>query len=132
MIPKEGVGAFVVETTLDAETFEVGDMWHGDVRLARYVMARELGEPIKVAQRFGDHITLESYALSANTIAPGDVLQVQLDWRTDAPLDTRYKVFVQLLDENGVLVAQRDSEPGGGTRIQMILLRVAPLEQAAE
>jgi signal transduction histidine kinase len=25
-----------------------------------------------------------------------------------------------------------DSEPGGGTRIQMILPRVAPLEQAAE
>ncbi|MFN8451643.1 MAG: hypothetical protein U0521_24400 [Anaerolineae bacterium] len=44
----------------------------------------------------------------------GDALQVRLDWRTDAPLTTRYKVFLQLLDANGTLAAQRDSEPGGG------------------
>src|SRR5690606_24426899 len=63
---------------------------------------------------FGEVITLESYALSETAFAPGDVLQIRLIWRTDAPLETRYKVFVQLLDSGGRLVAQRDSEPGGG------------------
>jgi hypothetical protein len=42
------------------------------------------------------------------------VLQVRLDWRAELPLTQRYKVFVQLLDANGILAAQRDSEPGGG------------------
>jgi hypothetical protein len=29
-------------------------------------------------------------------------------------LDAHYKVFLQLLNADGVLAAQRDSEPGGG------------------
>lgn len=104
----------VVETTLDTQTFEVGDQWYGDVRLARYVMPAVFPAPVDSGARFGDDITLLSYALNSETAAPGDVLQVQLNWSTAAPLETRYKVFLQLLDENGVLVAQRDSEPGGG------------------
>jgi mannosyltransferase len=104
----------VVETTLDALAFEVGDQWYGDVRLARYVMPGALEAPVEADVRFGEHITLERYALSSETVAPGDVLQVQLQWRADEIIMTRYKVFVQLLDEDGVLVAQRDSEPGGG------------------
>jgi hypothetical protein len=104
----------IVETTLDAAAFEVGDRWYGDVRLARYVMPAELTDSIPVTAQFGDQITLESFALNADELAPGDVLQVRLDWRADETLETRYKVFLQLLDENGLLVAQRDSEPGGG------------------
>ena len=34
-----------------------------------------------------------------------------LFWRTEAPLDTRYKITVQMLDENGLVAAQHDSEP---------------------
>ncbi len=41
-------------------------------------------------------------------------MEIALDWRTDSSLDARYKVFVQLLDANGALAAQRDSEPGDG------------------
>jgi hypothetical protein len=107
----------VVESTLDAEAFESGEnVWYGDVRLARYVMPAGLPEPTPSGARFGEAITLEAYALGG-TAQPGDVLQVRLDWQTAAPLDRRYKVFVQLLDKNGVLVAQRDSEPGGGSAL---------------
>jgi 4-amino-4-deoxy-L-arabinose transferase-like glycosyltransferase len=104
----------IVETTLDQQAFEVGETWYGDVRLARYVMPVEPQISREANARFGDQITLERYALSAETLATGDTLQVRLDWRTDAALTTRYKVFLQLLDANGVLAAQRDSEPGGG------------------
>jgi hypothetical protein len=104
----------VVETTLDSEAFEVGDTWYGDVRLSRYVMPAVFPAPTDSGARFGDSITLLSYALNSAMVAAGDVLQIHLNWSTAAPLDTRYKVFVQLLDEDGVLVAQRDSEPGGG------------------
>ncbi|MBC7810841.1 MAG: glycosyltransferase family 39 protein [Burkholderiales bacterium] len=104
----------VVETTLDAEAYEAGNTWYGDVRLARYVSPAELTETVEAGARFGDSIVLERYALSATTLAAGDVLQLRLDWHTDEALDTRYKVFVQLLAPDGLLAAQRDSEPGGG------------------
>jgi len=104
----------VVETTLDANAFELGDTWYGDVRLARYVTAAPLPLVGETNAPFGDQITLTQYALNSLIFQPGDVLQIQFTWRTNAPLNTRYKVFVQLLDQNSVLVAQRDSEPGGG------------------
>ena len=107
----------VVETTLDANAFELGDTWYGDVRLARYVTAAPLPIERESGAQFGDQITLEPYALNAETSQRGDALQIQFTWQTAAPLTTRYKVFVQILDQTGVLVAQRDSEPGGGLAI---------------
>ncbi|MBI1258436.1 MAG: hypothetical protein GC204_13275 [Chloroflexi bacterium] len=107
----------VVESTLDGETFELSETWYGDVRLARY----ETPIPLTIAHTsgaaFGDHISLVDYALSAETLQSGDALQVEFHWQTDAPLTERYKVFLQLLDANGALAAQRDSEPGGGLAI---------------
>jgi mannosyltransferase len=106
----------IVETTLDNETFAAGDdQWFGDVRLARYVTPATLGEATTANARFGDSIVLERYATSGRSLRAGDVLQVRLEWRTEAALTTRYKVFVQLLSSGGVLVAQRDSEPGGNS-----------------
>ncbi len=107
----------VVEATLSSGAFELGDQWYGDVRLARYAMPAALTVTHDSGAQFGDHITLTSYALSSETLQAGDALQVQLNWQTDAALTTRYKVFLQLLDANGGLVAQRDSEPGGGLAI---------------
>jgi hypothetical protein len=104
----------VVESTLDAEAYEARSDWYGDVRLVRYVMPVEPTIVRESGVRFGDSITLESYSLSTDSVQPGDVLQLRLTWRTTSPLAMRYKVFVQLLDSNGVLAAQRDSEPGGG------------------
>jgi mannosyltransferase len=104
----------VVETTLDAGAFELDDTWYGDLRLARYVMPASMQIERVSGAKFGGMIALVSYALSAETLSPGDVLQVRLDWRAETPLTQRYKVFVQLLDASGVLAAQRDSEPGGG------------------
>lgn len=108
----------IVERTLDQEAFEAGDTWYGDVRLARYVMPQPLttvraSDALFTAEN-GDAIRLERYALSEMEITAGSALQAQFDWRTDAPLERRYKVFIQLLDANGALAAQRDSEPGGG------------------
>jgi mannosyltransferase len=104
----------VVETTLNAQAFEAASQWYGDVRLVRYASPVEPAIVHTGSAQFGEAITLERYTLSSPTVRPGDVLQVRLDWRTDTKLDTRYKVFVQLLDEEGRLAAQRDSEPGGG------------------
>jgi len=57
---------------------------------------------------------LQSVSLSANELRAGDLLQLQLTWIADETPDIRYKVFLQLLNSDGVLAAQRDSEPAGG------------------
>lgn len=107
----------IVEGTLDAQTFEADDTWYGDVRLARYASPALFSEVQMSGAQFGDAITLQSYALSAQRVAPGDVLQIQLIWTTSRVLNTRYKIFVHLVNPDGVIVAQRDAEPGGNHAI---------------
>jgi hypothetical protein len=114
----------IVEIALDAGAFELSDQWYGDVRLARYAMPQPLDFVVEPDASFMGTtiITLDSYALSgrepdrdfAIRAAPGDVIQARLAWRADEPITARYKVFLQLLDAGGALIAQRDSEPGGG------------------
>ena len=99
---------------LDNQAYELDETWYGDVRLARYAAPDTAITMQAAGVKFGDQITLVAYGISSATVTAGDALQVAFDWRTDAPLTTRYKVFLQLLDANGVLVAQRDSEPQGG------------------
>lgn len=104
----------IVEATLNQKAFEISDVWVGDLRYAQYASPADFGAGQPLDARFGQHIRLASAALSATEVLPGEVLQAQFSWQTDVPLTTRYKVFLQLLDADGFLVAQRDSEPGGG------------------
>jgi hypothetical protein len=107
----------IVEDTLNSAAFEAGqDIWYGDVRFAEYVTPVTMPDSKPVHRLFGDSIMLERAAVSGRVFRPGDVVQIRLEWTTDAPLNKRYKVFVQLLDAGGVLVAQRDSEPVGGSQ----------------
>jgi hypothetical protein len=64
--------------------------------------------------RLGVGITLEGYALPETTFAPGDIVPLTLFWRAEATPAERYKVFVHLVNAEGTLVAQTDTEPGGG------------------
>jgi hypothetical protein len=107
----------VVERTLDTRAFEASDTWYGDVRLVRYLTPDDMPDPVPSGAQFGAFITLHDYAISSTRVAAGDAVQIALTWETDTPLIDRYKVFVQLLNADGMLVAQRDSEPGGGLAI---------------
>lgn len=103
----------IVEKTLSSQAFAVNSTWYGDVRFTQYATLPATSElPIKIAARFGASIMLASASLTATTVSPGDALGVTLNWSTDQHLDRRYKVFVQLLNTQGVLAAQHDSEPG--------------------
>ena len=105
----------VVETTFNRDAFEVDDRWVDDLRYVLYVSPADMSEPTVLARDFADEILLHAVALSTTTLAPGDVLQVQLVWTALAAPSGRYKAFLQLLNGEGVLVAQRDSEPVGGS-----------------
>jgi 4-amino-4-deoxy-L-arabinose transferase-like glycosyltransferase len=106
----------VIETWLDAHTYKATEQWIGAVRFATYSVPAQLSNRPQQASavRFGDHITLAGFTLPTQPLSPGDILQLDLFWRTDATLTERYKIFVHILDANGVIAAQTDREPGGG------------------
>jgi mannosyltransferase len=106
----------VIESWLDAHTYKATEQWINSIRLATYAVPLKLSDApeVKSGARFGESITLDGYTLPAAQVQPGDILQLDLFWRTDVPLSERYKVFVHVLDANGRIVAQTDREPGGG------------------
>ncbi len=107
----------VVEATLTAQAFQVDSRWYGDVRFVLYAAQGQAATaPTDILDvRFGGHITLHGFALDRTAHRPGEVLTLTLFWRTDAPLQARYKVFVHLYaDPDAPPPAQHDSEPGGG------------------
>ena len=106
----------VVERWLDANAYKAAEEWVGDVRFVVYAVPEgATGElATTTAAPFGEAITLEGYTLAAPPLQAGDILPVTLFWSTAAPVAARYKVFLHLVDANGAVVAQRDSEPGGG------------------
>jgi 4-amino-4-deoxy-L-arabinose transferase-like glycosyltransferase len=108
----------VIESWLDAHTYKATEQWISSIRFVTYAVPAELSTVPETpgGVRFGDHITLDGYTLSTPEVQPGDILQLDLFWRTAAPLSERYKVFVHALDANGKIVAQTDREPGGGQK----------------
>ncbi|UCG23003.1 MAG: glycosyltransferase family 39 protein [Chloroflexota bacterium] len=106
----------LVERWLDANAFKAREEWVGDVRFVTYAVAGEpAGKLVEAPDlRWADAIQLASFTLSTTELPAGDIVQVALSWQSDRPLSERYKVFLHLVDSQGRIVAQRDSEPGGG------------------
>lgn len=115
----------VIEHWLDANTFKAGEEWVGDVRLAIYAVSPLAGPTAPVpptpsgatfAALDGENIVLHEFTAWPVAARPGDVVGVRLLWSADATPARRYKVFLHLLAADGRLMAQRDGEPGGGSR----------------
>lgn len=70
--------------------------------------------PEAVNVRFGQALTLLEAGRSATTASPGDEVTLRLNWALTRPLTRNYSVFVHLIDEHDVIVAQRDMYPGQG------------------
>jgi hypothetical protein len=109
----------VIEGWLDAHAFKAMDRWFGNVRLAMWALPRspEGAEVAPAGHVLGGQIRLNGYSVLTAEPAGGEVLQVALHWEALAPIAARYKVFVHLVDAQGAIVTQRDSEPGGGARL---------------
>jgi len=108
----------IIETRLAERAFKARDEWHGNVRLAVYGIApAERGARYDVGAQVGDEIALAAFRLDERAARPGDIMTLTLNWRALLTPSARYKVFVHLLDANDRVVAQRDGEPVGDTRI---------------
>jgi 4-amino-4-deoxy-L-arabinose transferase-like glycosyltransferase len=68
----------------------------------------------RLDETFGGKIALLGYDLSAAQVRPGEELLVTLYWRALDNVTRDYSVVVHLLDQNDVIVAQRDSHPAQG------------------
>jgi len=66
---------------------------------------------------FGGQARLLGYELPEQSVRPGERLRLTLFWQAVKPMDRDYSVFVHLVDDNGLIVAQRDSYPAGGNGI---------------
>jgi 4-amino-4-deoxy-L-arabinose transferase-like glycosyltransferase len=109
----------LVEHWLDQQAFKGLESWQGNLRFVTYTLPGELAcHDLTPAPQFGSAISLIASCAppSPAPVAPGGVLPVGLRWSTDQPLSERYKVTVQLLNSRNQVVAQRDSEPVGGTQ----------------
>jgi hypothetical protein len=62
---------------------------------------------------FGDQIALVGLA-RPDSVVRGSTLSLKLYWRALAPIAEDYTVFVHLVDANGNIIAQRDSQPQRG------------------
>lgn len=66
--------------------------------------------------RFGDMIALIGFGYAEGGHTRGGTLPVALAWRALRPMELDYTVFMHLVDRDGKLWAQADSQPLGGTR----------------
>lgn len=107
----------LIERWLDEHAFKATDEWVGDVRVVMYAVSTDTTGGMETVTQtdvpFGDDITLDGYTIAPERPFAGDVMQLTLFWKTAVSLNTRYKVFIHLLDSDGKRVTQRDSEPGG-------------------
>jgi 4-amino-4-deoxy-L-arabinose transferase-like glycosyltransferase len=109
----------VVEHWLNEHAYRTRDEWYGDIRYTLYaspggVQTSPTEHPLNA--NLGDEITLSGYSVASEVIKPGGIMQLTLFWQVRNEVTEDYAVFVHLLDHKGQLVAQRDSEPVGGSR----------------
>jgi len=92
----------------------------GDVRLGLHLPSDQRFEaerlpvpPLESEPRLGDGVKLIAAQLGT-AVRSGEALPMVFFWRTLAPMDTSYTVFVQAIDEGGVKVGQIDHLPCDG------------------
>ncbi|MFN3981142.1 MAG: hypothetical protein ACK4SA_12245 [Caldilinea sp.] len=106
-----------VERWLDANAFKAMESWQGNLRFVTYALASDLEQTMTSSVRWENGMVLSEVQQphpAPQRVTPGNAAMVQLQWFADMPLTRRYKVSVQLLDDRNQVIAQHDSEPGGG------------------
>jgi hypothetical protein len=64
---------------------------------------------------FGGVIRLRDYAYGTRSFKPGATVHLTLEWEAMGTMDEAYKVFVHVLGQDGLPIAQQDNEPQNGT-----------------
>jgi hypothetical protein len=70
---------------------------------------------------FSGEMKLLGYRLQENAVAPGQSLHLTLYWQAQIAMDRNWSIFVHVVDDQGVIVAQRDRYPGNGALATTLL-----------
>jgi hypothetical protein len=70
--------------------------------------------PIPFSITFADKAQLISAEVDRVAAQPGEPIKVTLYWNARQPIDRSLVEFVHLIDDQGIMVAQRDTWPGRG------------------
>ncbi len=104
-----------IERALARSAFKANDVWITSVRLARYGIGPLPTRPgVDLDVLLDGRLRLTGYHLPATAYGPGDCIPLTLFWEADESLSEPSKVFVHLVDRDGVLTAQADMEPQAG------------------
>lgn len=111
----------IIESWLAQNAFKASESWQGHVRFAIYAIPEFSLSRERIASTdwvFGDPplLHLRGVGMGAETVTAGEVLPLSMAWEAVSPISDRYKITVQLLNEQNQVVAQRDAEPAGGLR----------------
>jgi len=78
-------------------------------------VAQAAAIPHQTDVTFGTFARLRGYALDRDTVQPGERFQLTLYWEALGPADRNYALFAHVLNDQDIIVAQRDTHPGLGT-----------------
>lgn len=106
------------EGWLNEQGYRAWEGWYGGTRLVVYgtSLGIEEIELEPLGAKFGEGLRLLGYRLYDSQVEPGGMIRLTLRWQAKERIGQDYKVFLHLLDGEGRIVAQRDSEPVGGSR----------------
>jgi hypothetical protein len=70
---------------------------------------------------FGGEMRLLGFDFSPSQVVPGETLHLTLYWQAEILMDRNWSIFVHVVDEAGVIVAQRDRYPAAGALATTLL-----------
>lgn len=97
-----------VATRLAADAFPLDEQWFDGGRLSRYAHFPSVPAEISADVPFEDGISLEKFAVTAQSVSAGDVLGIRLQWRRSVAANVPLVAFVHLLGADGTLAVQQD------------------------
>jgi hypothetical protein len=108
-----GIGLAFLAVAVYVPFFVIRPAYARPALLQPEQVARHISVESRV--HFEDKVTLLGYQVDRQEVKPGDVLWVTLCWRGDRKLETDYSLFVQLLVDNDLIAAQKDTYHGLGS-----------------
>ncbi len=70
--------------------------------------------PNRLDADFGGEMRMLGYDLRTNATPPGGAVRLTLYWQSLIAMDRNWSIFVHVIDDQGVIVGQRDRYPGQG------------------
>ncbi|NIV38511.1 MAG: hypothetical protein GWN58_56580, partial [Anaerolineae bacterium] len=107
---------YLVEKWLVANAFQAEKVWFPDSStVALYLTSREGLVPLEAGSwNWEGQIGLNGAEASPLRVHVGDALRLRFSWRAGADIDGRYEVSLRLVDDDGLVWAERRGEPCGG------------------